>query len=67
MGCILSNIFFTVTNSLLVGKPPELEFSCQLDADQDGANLDTPDLDTGLLNIVMDSIRYRYNREKNKT
>ena len=30
---------------------------CQLDADQDGANLDTPDLDTGLLNIVMDSIR----------
>ena len=59
MGCILSNIFFTVTNSLLVGKPPELEFFCQLDADQDGANLDTPDLDTGLLNIVMDSIRYR--------
>ena len=29
----------------------------QIDPDQDGANLDSPDLDIQLLNIVMDNIR----------
>jgi len=29
----------------------------KVDPDQDGANLDTPDLDISLLNIVMDSVR----------
>ena len=32
----------------------------QVQPDQDGANLDTPDLDNSLLHIVMDSIRLEY-------
>ena len=32
-------------------------YQCKRSLDQDGANLDSPDLDTALLDTVMDNIR----------